>query len=182
MPVNPWEAIGYAIRAAHVVGPTKAAAVRLADDLAQPGTWPRRGKCALRVVASLSADRSHKVYTISKSGQGPTAEVFWLPWGQNETVQVRSLDNSGSNFFLTSEFSGCYFVGCDGILMHTAAGYKESSGRNPAATAHNEMVEMGEDLGLDTSRSYVLSPAGRYEGASNFYGGQGKPNRAVVLG
>jgi hypothetical protein len=182
MPFNPWEAMGYAVRSAHVVGPTKAAAIRLADDLVQPSSWPNRGKNSLACVASLSADRSHKIYTISKSGLGTTADVFWLPWGQNEIVQIKTLNESRAEFFLTSEFSGCYFIGCDGMVMHTAAGYKQDTGNNPAVTALKEMVEIGEDLDLDTSSSYVLSPGGGYKDASAFYGSKGEANRAVVLG
>lgn len=179
MPFNPWEALGFAVRAAHIVGPTPAAPVRLAEDLEQESG--ERGKTTLRCISTRGQD-GRKTYVISRSGDGAEAAVFWLPWGQNPTVATSVLDKSGADFFLTSGFSGCYFIGCDGAVMHTAAGYRISSGVHPARSALAELVELGEDLNFDADKAFVLGPAKDKGPVTATYGDGTAPFRAVVLG
>ncbi|XEY16672.1 hypothetical protein ABMY26_09325 [Azospirillum sp. HJ39] len=180
MAINPWTAIGYAIRSAHIVGDTKGAAVRLDNSIAEDET---RGVKTLYCGRAQSNDGSHNVYTITAEPGAHGEQVYWLPWGQNPMAAISALNNSGATFFLTSEFSGCYFVGCNGVVMHTAAGYKQNQG-HPLAHALAEMQEWGEELDQDTSQRFVLAPfsEGTRPGVTDVYGTAGTAHRSVVMG
>jgi hypothetical protein len=177
----------YAIRSAHICGDTKGAAVNLSGAI-DTTSAPRRGVYDFR--CQRSSGGADNIYTISADGSGPTARVYWLPWGQNETVQIRTLDREGAAFFLTSGMSGCHFVGCDGVVMHTAAGYTRAvqRGRHPADLAVEEMAEMADDFGFDADRKYVLSPntPSQSGAATALYGASGDTSfgapRAIVMG
>lgn len=187
MSINPWDALMYAIRSAHICGDTKGAVVNMSGAIDTTNA-PSRGVYDFR--CQRSSGGANNIYTISADGSGPAAKVYWLPWGQNETVQIRTLDKEGAAFFLTSGMSGCHFVGCEGVVMHTAAGWDRAvrKNRNPADLAVEDMSEMAEDFGFDADRRYVLSPntASRYGAATALYGASGDrkygPPRAIVMG
>lgn len=56
--------------------------------------------------------------------QTDSVYAYWLPWRQFEvtTVSLATLDASGCNYFLTSEFSGCRFVITNDRIQHVAWG------------------------------------------------------------
>jgi hypothetical protein len=185
MPINPWEALMYALRTAHLCGEVKGRAVYLDPDLENES----RGAVMLHITR-VTEDNDY-VYNISTHSSADSFQklVYWLPWGQNETVHISSLNRYNTDFFLTSPMSGCYFVGCDGVVMHTAAGYKDNIGKysNPVRYAFDEMTEWEVDSG-PIRNTFVLSPAHRYKFATSYYG-DGIPTsnnpggpRAVVMG
>ena len=150
---------------------------------------PRKGALDLYAVRAPTADQSQNTYTVSTTPSGFSSKSYWLPWGHNELVHIDDLNKVGASFFLTSGFSGCHFVGCDGTVMHTAAGY-----RGGVQSAINEMDELGEDLGKVTDHKFLLTPATNarepgvqeFPGLKSFYGDGRGVNagavRAVVLG
>ena len=102
--------------------------------------WSMKAKCRHEVCSTytppeyptppldgiFTPDGKHPIYAIDTMPHGGRSfrhQVYWLPWSHNEAVGLNTLDDSNADMFLTSGFSGCHFVSCDGVLMHTAAGY-----------------------------------------------------------
>ncbi|HWA63971.1 MAG TPA: hypothetical protein VG939_21545 [Caulobacteraceae bacterium] len=185
MAIDPWEALRGAVRVAHLLGPTRGAIVGLGGTLITDHP-PGRGVRTLYAVRAPSADRANNTYTLTTDAADHAAQVYWLPWGHNEMATIDTLDRSGADLFLTSEFSGCHFVGCDGVIMHTAAGYKSG-----VASAS---VDMDDRMEGEVQAPYALTPANnanepgvaQFGGPVSFYGktvvaDAGAP-RAIVVG
>jgi len=188
MAINPWEALMYAIRCAHIVGSTKGAAVtiddtvRLADD---------KGAMTLYCARERINGASH--YTITKDENEFSKQVYWLPWkeGKNETATIELLDRSGAEFFLTSSMSGCHFVGCDSVVMHTAPGFAKMPIDDPVDAALDSINVLSDRLGrfgFSTDNTFILSPSTGNVAAkstSNYGNSGGTLNpipRALVMG
>ncbi|MBC7908055.1 MAG: hypothetical protein H7Y60_15110 [Rhodospirillaceae bacterium] len=167
----------YAIRSAHTVGPTKGAAVRLDGDLVTVDA-PLAGARPLYSVRSPDSNDDN-TYTITDGGPGAVQMVYWLPWGQNAFAAISVLNKSAATIFLTSEFSGCYFIGCKNMVMHTAAGYTD----DPINSAWKELTEWGEDADKDTNERYVLAPYKQpvHEHVTAVYGAERGISRPVVV-
>lgn len=184
-----WTALGYAIRVAHQLGPVRGRPVELAGRLAANDAPPRGARDLY--CARVRNDAGTPTYVLSDEQVGSAAaqKVYWLPWAQNEAVQIATLDRAEVRFFLTSAMSGCHFLGCNGMVMHMAAGYRQGSGQSPVEHGLTQMVDMGADCGFNTDGRHVLSPADFQQqptGAMRFSYGTRSPgagaSRAMVMG
>jgi hypothetical protein len=149
MSIGPWEELHYTIRKAHLLGPTRGATVHIFGPLVDERKMPPRGVLDLYATrifepsldGIFTPDGKHPIYAIDTMPHGERSfrhKVYWLPWSHNETVGLNTLDDSNADMFLTSGFSGCHFVSCDGVLLHTAAGYAVAAQSTlPVAEAFN---------------------------------------------